>query len=90
MASTQVLNDVKTAMMEYYTLLCRMPHFPPDSLLLPPPGGWPKVDVETLRTLGRSDAAIEFARHLPCLKPCIGSESAWIVSLRPARVAKLF
>lgn len=83
MASSQVLDEVKTAMIEYYTLLSRMPHFPEDSLLLPPPEGWPDVDVETLRTLGRSDAAIEFVRHLPCLKPCVNSERAWIVGLTP-------
>lgn len=68
-------------MLEYYTLLARMPHYASDGLELPPPGGWPDLDVEGLKALGRSDAAIEFVRHLPCLKPCLNCERAWIVSI---------
>lgn len=81
MASNPVLEEVRAAMIEYYSVLSEMPHFPPDSLLIPPQVGWPNVDVDELKTKGMSDAAIEFVRHLPYLEPCANSERAWIVSL---------
>lgn len=83
MASNLVLEEVKTAMTEYYTLLSKMPHFPPNSLSLPPQEGWPDVNVAGLKAKGMSDSTIDFVRHLPYLEPCMNSDRAWIVSCNP-------
>ena len=44
-----------------------MPHVGPGPVRLPPPDGWSDVDVETLKSRGKTDDAIELIRHLPCL-----------------------
>lgn len=76
---SQILENVKTAMMQYYTLLCTMPHMDPTCLHMPPSTGWSILDIEALS--GRSEAAINFLRHLPYLTPCYNYEAAWLVSL---------
>jgi len=54
-------------MLEFFTLLCTMPHIQPNALRQPPAGGWPNIDAEVLRARGKADEAIDFLRHLPCL-----------------------
>lgn len=47
--------------------LTTLPYISPDALQIPPPEGWPDVDAQTLRVQSRTEDAIEFLRHLPCL-----------------------
>lgn len=64
---TDVLKTVQTAMLKYFTLLSRMPHIQPGALRQPPVDGWPSVNTEKLQAMGKTNEAIEFLRHLPCL-----------------------
>lgn len=74
-----VLKEVRTALTEYYALLCAMPHMDWTCLHIPPSAGWSNVDTETLKATGRSEAAIDFLRHLPYLTPCQNNDAAWVV-----------
>jgi hypothetical protein len=77
-----VSQEAKDAMMEYYTLLCRMPHMKPRCPKRPPIEGWSGTHAENLRTQGWSDEAAEISRHLPFLAPGLyDAEHAFIVSL---------
>lgn len=62
-----ILEKTQKALLEYYTFLTTLPHINPDALQIPPPAGWPDVCAKTLRAQGRTEDAIEFLRHLPCL-----------------------
>lgn len=62
-----VLRQVQEAMASFYIVLCRLPHLDPGCLRLPPRDGWPSLNASALKDLGKSDKAIEFARHLPCI-----------------------
>ncbi|KAF2126303.1 hypothetical protein P153DRAFT_369638 [Dothidotthia symphoricarpi CBS 119687] len=74
-----VLQEAKDAMMEYYTLLCRMPHMKPECLRVPPAEGWSGTHADDLRKQGWSDQAAEISRHLPFLAPGLyDAEHAWI------------
>jgi hypothetical protein len=68
--------------MEYYTLLCRMPHMKPECLKVPPTEGWSGTHAEVLRTQGWSEEAAEISRHLPFLAPGLyDAKNGFIVSL---------
>lgn len=56
------------ALLDYFTVLVRMPHVEPDIVRVPPPEGWPGVDTSTLQARGKTEEAIDFIRHLPCLR----------------------
>lgn len=75
MDQEMVLDRVKSAMIEYYTLLCSMPHMEPACLRIPPPSGWSSIDTEALLSSGRSEAAIDFLCHIPYLAPCQNSKA---------------
>lgn len=62
-----ILKTTRDALLEYYTFLTTLPHINPNALQIPPPEGWPGVDAQTLREQARTEDAIEFLRHLPCL-----------------------
>ncbi|GKT46630.1 uncharacterized protein ColSpa_06811 [Colletotrichum spaethianum] len=51
----------------HYELLVDMGHLRPEALQAPPETGWPdaELNVDALRTLGRSEAVIDLLRHLP-------------------------
>jgi hypothetical protein len=69
-------------MMEYYTLLCQMPHMKPECLRVPPTEGWPETHAQNLRKEGWSEEAAKITRHLPFLAPGLYNvEHAFIVSL---------
>jgi hypothetical protein len=77
-----VLQEARDTMMEYYTLLCQMPHMKPECLRVPPTEGWPETHAQDLRKQGWSEKAAEITRHLPFLAPGLYNvEHAFIVSL---------
>jgi hypothetical protein len=77
-----VLQEARDAMMEYYTLLCQMPHMKPECLRVPPAEGWPETHAQNLRKEGWSEEAAKITRHLPFLAPGLYNvEHAFIVSL---------
>ncbi|KAI8246726.1 hypothetical protein K4K57_005485 [Colletotrichum sp. SAR 10_99] len=51
----------------HYRLLVDMGHLHPEALQAPPETGWTdeELNVDALRTLGRSDKVIDLLRHLP-------------------------
>ena len=66
-APAQTAKAVKLAMMDFLEVLCSMPHMNPDSWTKPPQGGWSGIDDAALRARGKTDAAIDFLRQLPCV-----------------------
>ena len=78
--SGSVLEEAKEAMVEYYSLLCRMPHMELNCLRMPPVEGWPDSHARDLRAEGWSDEAADFVRHLPYVAPVVDAQHVWIVS----------
>ncbi|KAF4894987.1 hypothetical protein CGCF415_v012129 [Colletotrichum fructicola] len=60
-------NAVASLVKRHYRLLVDMGHLHPDALQAPSETGWTdeELNVGALRTLGRSDKAIDLLRHLP-------------------------
>ncbi len=57
--------DVVTAIQDFYELLIKLPYVEPNALVFPPPGGWSGVNVEELRSRGKTEEVIELLRRLP-------------------------
>lgn len=69
--------EVIQGLTEYYTLLSQTASFPPDTISLPPSGGWSddQLDVKVLKAFKRSDAVIDLLRHIPYLNA--GDQGEW-------------
>lgn len=52
------------AVRDYYHFLTKM-YLEADRIMEPPPGGWPDITPESMRPLGKTDAAVDLLRHLP-------------------------
>lgn len=66
-ATTYNPGDVIRGLAEYYQLLSQAAYFPPSTIDVPPPEGWSdaQLDIDLLRTFGRSDTIVDLLRHLP-------------------------
>ena len=61
----QSLQHIIDTISDYYRFLTRLPHINFNSLVFPPPSGWPGINESELRARGRTNEAINFLRHLP-------------------------
>lgn len=59
------------ALLRYYELLVKIAYLEDSEILRPPPTGWTdeELAVDLLMSAGRSERAIDMARHLPYLRP---------------------
>lgn len=60
--------EIIAAIQDFYELLIKLPYIEPNALVLPPMEGWSGVDAQKLRDRGKTEAVIEFLRHLPYLR----------------------
>lgn len=60
-------NATIAAVRSYYQFLTKL-YLPESATLEPPPGGWPTITKDKMRSLGKTDEVIELLRHLPYLR----------------------
>ncbi|KAL0939157.1 uncharacterized protein CTRU02_205767 [Colletotrichum truncatum] len=84
---------IAKSLTKYYETLARACYFSPTDIQSPPPEGWSdsELDIDALRSLGRSDKAIDFLRHLPYIKPLKNSNIPiqWPVLIRSRAIRYL-
>lgn len=66
-APSSQARDLSVALLSLYTELARLPYVPSESLVVPPPDGWPHINVSELRTRGKTGEVISLPQHLPFL-----------------------
>lgn len=77
-AEGDLVGNIQRAMLDFFSVLCSMPHINPGALRIPPPEGWQNVGDTELRARGKTEDAINFIRHLPCLVHETGDEPPWL------------
>lgn len=74
-----MLGDIQRAMLEFFSVLCTMPHIDADAVRVPPsPQGWSNIGDDELRLRGKTEDALNFVRHLPCLVHNLGRDNPFL------------
>ena len=79
---------------DFYEFLTSM-FMDPTFIVEPPPGGWPSIDADAMRELGKTDEVVDLLRHLPYIANNVSAEGLpgcnfykWTVAIDDLRADK--